>query len=52
MFVDLSRHLVEYIARVEFTGTNSGPLQMGPDATPIPATGKPSSNSSVFMVTG
>lgn len=25
---------------VEFTGTNSGPLQMGPDAPAIPATGK------------
>ncbi|MEW5960029.1 MAG: ester cyclase [Chloroflexota bacterium] len=25
---------------IEFTGTNTGPLQMGPGAPPIPATGK------------
>ena len=49
MFVDLSRHLVEYIARVEFTGTNTGPLQMGPDVPPIPATGKSISNKGVYF---
>jgi steroid delta-isomerase-like uncharacterized protein len=34
---------------VEFTGTNTGPLQMGPDMPAIPATGKPISNKGVYF---
>ncbi len=36
-------------AEVEFSGTNTGPLQMGPDAPPIPATGKQISNKGVYF---
>jgi steroid delta-isomerase-like uncharacterized protein len=34
---------------VEFTGTNTGPLQMGPGAPPIPATGKQINNKGVYF---
>jgi predicted ester cyclase len=34
---------------VEFTGTNSGPLQIGPDVPPIPATGKQISNKGAYF---
>jgi steroid delta-isomerase-like uncharacterized protein len=30
----------QFAAEVEFSGTNSGPIQMAPDAPAIPATGK------------
>jgi steroid delta-isomerase-like uncharacterized protein len=37
-------------AEVEFSGTNTDPLQMGPGAPPIPATGKKISGKGTYFV--
>jgi steroid delta-isomerase-like uncharacterized protein len=37
-------------AEVEFSGTNTGPLQMGPDTPAIPATGKKINSKGTYFV--
>jgi steroid delta-isomerase-like uncharacterized protein len=37
-------------AEVQFTGTNSGPLQMAPNAPPMPATGKKVTGKGTYFI--